>query len=227
MEPPCKKVVRKNSEPHREDAFTDTIMEEIDSLLMQQNFFTDLLRKIENFTRVPRRIQVLLMVLFTLLYVAEGYAAACFCNVIAVVFPVYASISAIENPDYEIGTKWLMYWVIFAFVNFMEVFIAWLPSFYLLKFLFLVWCMAPGRVSGSEVMYFRVVRPLVMRHKARVNDVISDAAKRVRQVAERTVDDLVASRAAGKIIGFTHEGVTNETPAIEQPENSIDIDKTD
>jgi receptor expression-enhancing protein 5/6 len=176
-------------------------MEEVDKLLNRKNVFTDLLEKIENTIRIPRRIQILSIVLFVLLYLAEGYAAALLCNVLSLLLPMCASINAIENPDFESDTKWLMYWVIFSCMNFLEMFISWIPSYSLLKFLFLVWCMAPGRLNGSEVMYFRVIRPFFMKHRACVNDVISDAAKRVRQVAEKTVDDFMIARANRMVKG--------------------------
>ena len=186
--------------PKREISFS-YMMEELDNLLAHKNIFTDFLEKIETTICIPRRIQILSIVLLVLLYLAEGYAAALLCNILSLLLPMCASINAIENPDFESDTKWLMYWVVFSCMSFMEIFISWIPSYNLLKFLMLVWCMAPGRLNGSEVMYFRFVRPFFMKHKACVNDVISDAAKRVRQVAEKTVDEFMVDRATKLVKG--------------------------
>lgn len=71
------------------------------------------------------------------LYLAFGWAAQFFCNVIAVAYPAYISIKAIESPDTRDDTKWLTYWVVFACFTNIEYFSSLItqiiPFYWLLK----------------------------------------------------------------------------------------------
>ena len=61
--------------------------------------------------------------------------------------------SETENKDDD--TQWLMYWVVFASFSLMEsvsdVFIGWLPFYWLGKCAFLLWCMSP--LNGAAIVY--------------------------------------------------------------------------
>lgn len=207
MEVPASTSTKNTTE--KEGSGIVCLLDELDSFLAHKNVFTDLLKKIENATLIPSRVQVLAVAILVLLYLVEGYAAALLCNILSLLLPMFASITAIENPAFESDTKWLMYWVIFSCINFLEMFVSWLPSYNLLKFLFLAWCMAPGKCSGSGFMYFKVIRPFFLKHREYVNGMISDAAKKVCQVAEKTVDEFMISRA-NKLLQGAESSLINE-----------------
>ena len=61
----------------------------------------------------------------------------------------------LETTNKEDDSQWLMYWVVFGTFSLMEsisdVFIGWLPFYWLGKCLFLVWCMSP--LNGAAVVY--------------------------------------------------------------------------
>ena len=209
-------TVHENTTKPREnrDMGLSSAIEELDKFLAHKNALTTLLKKIEHATHVSSRIQVITVVVLVLLYLVEGYAAALLCNILSLLLPMFASINAIEYPAFESDTKWLMYWVIFSCVNFLEMFISWLPSYNLLKFVFLGWCMAPGRFSGSEFMYFKVVRPFFLKHRESENEAISDAANLVCQAAEKTVEEFMIARASklmqGAEVAISQDDLDNE-----------------
>ena len=161
----------------------------VDELLQQRNIFTEMLNKLESATNVAKQTLFLGGLCFVLSYLAIGYAANFLCYFLGFVFPTYASVKAIETSHFSDDNKWLTYWVVFGTVNLLEVFIEWIPLYFLLKFLLLVWCMFPGEWSGTTVIYHYLIRPLVMRHKDTFDTAISEVAKHVRQVAEKTAED--------------------------------------
>lgn len=173
-----------------------SFLEELDRMLSHKNILTDLLKKVEHKSSIKSRTQVIIVAIFLFLYLIEGYAAVVLCNLLTLLLPLLASIAAIENPAFESDTKWLMYWVVYASVNFLETFLSWLPSYNFLKFFLLSWCMAPGRLGGSGYIYFKFIRPLFLKHRRYVNGVISDAARRVTEAADSTVDRFLANRAS-------------------------------
>ena len=164
-------------------------IEVVNELLDQRNIFTDLLYKLEAATNVSRQTLFLGGLCFILFYLAVGYAANLLCYFLGFVFPTYASVRAIESRDVADDTKWLTYWVVFSTVNFFEIFMLWIPLYYLLKFILLVWCMFPGPWSGTIVIYNFLIRPFVMRHRNKFDTAISQVAKQVRKAAEKAVED--------------------------------------
>lgn len=183
----------------------------INNLLEQRNIFTDFLNKLEAATNVRRQTLFLGGLCFILLYLSVGYAANLLCYFLGFVFPTYASVKAIESSDLMEDTKWLTYWVVFSMVNFLEIFLEWIPLYFLLKFFLLVWCMFPGPWSGTAVIYNLIICPFVMRHRNKLDTAICQVAKHVRQAAEKAAEDYEPTenvdlfsevKKIGGIVGF-------------------------
>ncbi|KAI7697624.1 Receptor expression-enhancing protein 5 [Sarcoptes scabiei] len=74
---------------------------------------------------------------------------------------------ALESPDKRDDTRWLTYWVVFAFFSVIEFFsdfiFSWFPFYWLAKIVFLVWCYLPTERNGSDYVYFNVIRPYFLK----------------------------------------------------------------
>lgn len=148
------------------------------------------LDKIEQKTTAPKLYVFLGATAFLALYLVFGYGAQLLCNIIGVVYPAYISIHAIESSTKLDDTKWLTYWVTYGIMSIIEYFSALLtsviPFYWLLKCIFLVWCMLPMEQNGSFVIYNRVIRPYFLKHHEAVdtalNNVIGQAKKNLSSV---------------------------------------------
>jgi len=180
--------------------------DKLDKALHEKNAFTDVLEKIEAKTNVRRLYIVLGLGAFLALYLMVGYGAQFLCNFLGFLYPAYASVKAIESHDKEDDTKWLTYWVVyslFALIEFFtDIFLFWIPFYWLLKCLFLLYCMVPTKWNGSTTIYNRVIRPFVLKHQTQVDEALDKAADMAQDVldeAEKTAKDAAADAMRSKM----------------------------
>ena len=69
---------------------------------------------------------------------------------------------SLETSHKDDDTQWLTYWVVFASFSVIEslsdIFISWMPFYWLGKCAFLVSCMSPMELNGSVVVYRQVLQ---------------------------------------------------------------------
>jgi len=76
--------------------------------------------------------------------------------------PAYWSMSALVSASREDDLSWLRYWVVIALASVPELVLDklnFLPHYNILKYGFIGWCLVPGPLSGSEII-FQQIYPL-------------------------------------------------------------------
>ncbi|XP_019631960.1 PREDICTED: receptor expression-enhancing protein 5-like isoform X1 [Branchiostoma belcheri] len=171
--------------------------EKLEKYLYEKNAFTDLLATAEAKTGVKRVYIVYGLMGLFLLYLAIGYGASFLCAFTGFVYPAYCSVKAIESERKEDDTQWLTYWVVYSVFGLAEfwfdILLFWIPFYYLLKCLFLLYCMAPGSYNGSEMIYQRIIRPFVLRHQDKVDRFIDQAGKRAKEALDTVLGTAMAN----------------------------------
>ncbi|GFR31177.1 receptor expression-enhancing protein 2 [Trichonephila clavata] len=94
-------------------------------------------------------------------------------------YPAYASYKAVKTKNVKEYVKWMMYWIIFALFTCVETFADilvsfWLPFYYEMKILFVLWLLSPA-TRGSSIMYRRFVHPQLTKHEKEIDDYIAKA----------------------------------------------------
>mmetsp|Transcript_11776 Transcript_11776/g.17834 ORF Transcript_11776/g.17834 Transcript_11776/m.17834 type:complete len:294 (+) Transcript_11776:55-936(+) len=81
------------------------------------------------------------------------------------VYPLYASVKAIESADTADDKQWLTYWIIFTQFKIIEsvadFLISFIPLYFLIKIAFLVWCYHPS-FNGATVLYDIIIKEHVL-----------------------------------------------------------------
>ncbi|CAF1131452.1 unnamed protein product [Didymodactylos carnosus] len=137
--------------------------------LLHEGPLAPYLNTLEQKTKVKREQLALGFFGIVCIYLMLGSAADFVCNFLGFVYPAYASVIAIESPQHQDDTEWLIYWVVYGTFGFAEYFghhffhSLWL--YWLLKCGFLVWLMVPGQKGGSFVLYHRFIRSFVLKHR--------------------------------------------------------------
>lgn len=99
-----------------------------------------------------------------LLFFSSGDVAV---DLFGFLYPVYASIKAIETEEKEDDTFWLTYWLVFALFkvveNIADIFISSIPFYFLIKIAFLYWCFS-SQFQGSKHIYEGIIKPFIVPH---------------------------------------------------------------
>lgn len=100
--------------------------------------------------------------------------------VFGTLYPSYASYKAMKEKDVQECVKWMMYWIVFALLTSMETFtdvlLFWIPFYYELKIVLLLWLISPATM-GAGVLYRKIVHPLFSEREKDIDEYISTAER--------------------------------------------------
>jgi hypothetical protein len=101
-----------------------------------------------------------------------------FILVLGTLYPAYASYKAVRTKNIKEYVKWMMYWIVFALFTcaetFFDLLISWLPFYYEVKILFVIWLLSPA-TKGSSILYRRFVHPLFAKREQEIDSYIQQA----------------------------------------------------
>ncbi|CAJ2641251.1 protein HVA22-like [Trifolium pratense] len=87
--------------------------------------------------------------------------------VLTLLYPLYASVVAIESPSKLDDEQWLAYWIIYSFLTLGEMLaqpaLEWIPIWYDVKLLVAAWLVLP-QFKGAAYLYERFVRDHIRKY---------------------------------------------------------------
>jgi len=136
----------------------------LDDRLHSEGRLSSLLQLVEDKTGVPRLYTFYMVWAVVVAWLVAGPWNGLLCNILAFIYPAYKSMQMLssdladcEKTNCCLGrTQWLCFWLIFSTFSVLEFFssfiVSWLPFYWLSKFIFMTWCMAPMEANGSVVV---------------------------------------------------------------------------
>lgn len=99
--------------------------------------------------------------------------------VFGTLYPAYASYKAVKTKNIKEYVKWMMYWIVFALFTtietFGDIFISWIPFYYEMKILFVLWLISPA-TKGASILYRKFIHPQLSKHEPEIDRYISKAS---------------------------------------------------
>ncbi|GAV82247.1 TB2_DP1_HVA22 domain-containing protein [Cephalotus follicularis] len=85
---------------------------------------------------------------------------------IMLLYPLYASVVAIESPSRVDDEQWLAYWILYSFLTLAEMVLQpvleWIPIWYDVKLVLVAWLVLP-QFRGAAFIYDRFVREQIKK----------------------------------------------------------------
>ncbi|XP_027123836.1 HVA22-like protein e [Coffea arabica] len=85
---------------------------------------------------------------------------------VMLLYPLYASVMAIESPSKLDDEQWLAYWILYSFITLVEILLQpileWIPIWYSVKLAIVAWLVLP-QFRGAAFIYEKVVRERVIK----------------------------------------------------------------
>eukprot|EP01134_Creolimax_fragrantissima_P000133 CFRG0133T1 len=106
---------------------------------------------------------------------------------VAVAYPSYASVMAIESHGSGDESQWLTYWVIFGFLSLAEflsdIIVYYVPFYYYMKLAFTIWLFLPS-TKGATVVYTTLIKPHV-KSTSKFSEKASNVAQDIKESVEK------------------------------------------
>mmetsp|Transcript_95763 Transcript_95763/g.206659 ORF Transcript_95763/g.206659 Transcript_95763/m.206659 type:complete len:176 (-) Transcript_95763:166-693(-) len=167
-------------------------LEKLRSTILKTPVVEKYAKMVEEKTKVHCEYIAVGLIVLLAIFVFFGLGASFICNLVGLLYPMYASVKAIESKDSSDDTQWLTYWIVYGVFGFLETFIDlilyWLPFFYAIKIAFLVWCMHPT-TKGATVLYNSVIRPVFLAHEEKIDSLLNSSAKAAADAADESKKD--------------------------------------
>jgi len=152
----------------------------------------DLMKVAESKTGIQRLYIAYGIIGLTVFWLAFGFGGQLLANSIGFGYPAYCSIKALESGSKKDDTKWLTYWVVFAFFSVLEFFVdtlvGWVPFYWLTKCSFMIWCMAPIENNGSSIIYSGIIRPVFLKHESKLDNMVNKATLKAGDLLDKVVE---------------------------------------
>jgi len=117
------------------------------------------------------------------------------CNLLASIYPTWASYQAVLSGKPEQHKQWLMYWIVYTHFAVLEIvadpLVSWLPLYWEAKAALVVWLTLYG---GATTLYNRVLTQFLQRYEgvidARLESLQAAAQERGSEVLGQVVDSV-------------------------------------
>ncbi|MCQ2816159.1 MAG: HVA22/TB2/DP1 family protein [archaeon] len=146
--------------------------------------------------------------------------------IVGIVLPTYWSLKAIESAEGDDDRQWLTYWIVYGVFNFLDLFahliLKFIPFYFFLKLIFLIWCFMPN-TRGAAIIYDKIISKIFKKYETQIDKGVHKVMKKAQKAMGMAKEKIDENK--GKILeaGINAGAQINEF----MNEASADVKKTD
>lgn len=167
-------------------AIIDGVSNFIETNIQKYPIVEEWIGKIQEKTGIKNRCVIISLVLVPLCL----YLVPIMANMLTIIYPLYMSVKSIEKGKND-RTRWLVFWLLFHGIHITDSLCGWalrmVGDITLIKFGYLVWCMAPIEKNGC-VLSYGLLKPYITRHIGYADQCISGVTSKVENVLKDNQD---------------------------------------
>lgn len=126
-------------------------------------------------------IYVILILVLSVILVYFKLFESIITNLVGTAYPAFWTIKSIELNSANDQKKWLTYWVVFGSFILVDMFsvviVKFVPFYFVLKILFLIWLFMPGS-NGCTIIYYMLVKRVFRYYEDKIDSYV-DGAKNI------------------------------------------------
>ena len=123
-------------------------------------------------------IFVILGLIIAVIFVYFNILDSIITNLVGTVYPAFWTIKSLEQNLIEEQKKWLTYWVVFGSFIIVDmgspVIVKFIPFYFVLKILFLMWLFMPGS-NGCTIVYYLIVKKIFGYYEDKIDSYVVGA----------------------------------------------------
>ena len=151
--------------------------EEIDNQISLLEKFQNQMDLIQEKTGI-KGIFVILGLFIAVIFVYFNILDTIITNLVGTLYPAFWTIKSLEQNLVEEQKKWLTYWVVFGSFIIIDmssvVIVKFIPFYFVLKILFLIWLFMPGS-NGCTIIYYLVVKKIFRYYEDKIESYVVGA----------------------------------------------------
>lgn len=141
---------------------------------------------------------LLAILVVTSLFILIFFGGLILSAVLTVLYPSYKSFKALESKETDEDDKiWLTYWCVFGILTLLDEFLGFLlnyiPYYYYIRLGLFIWMMNSS-TDGARIIYRKVMRPLLVKHRSKIekfiNEVKGEAMNLANEAKEQAMKEM-------------------------------------
>ncbi len=146
-------------------------------------------------------------------------------NLVGTLYPAFWTIKSLEKKSTEEQKKWLTYWVVFGSFIIVDmgspVIVKFIPFYFVLKILFLMWLFMPVS-NGCTIVYYLIVKKIFGYYEDKIDSYVVGAKDYANDMFH---DNNLKNFKNNKISGKKYISLDNKKNMKEDKDNNINNDE--
>ena len=170
-------------------------------------------------------IFVILGLIIAVIFVYFNILDSIITNLVGTVYPAFWTIKSLEQNLVEEQKKWLTYWVVFGSFIIVDmgspVIVKFIPFYFVLKILFLMWLFMPGS-NGCTIVYYLIVKKIFGYYEDKIDSYVVGAKDYANDMFhDNNLKNFKKNKISGKkYMKEDKDNINNESDNNEEKEHN-------